>query len=68
MPGISRLVEFIIAKERGCNILKRDLKRAYRRVFGVSSCIAISKLVHNGGHLYNFSIHLKVCDLEECTL
>ena len=31
MPGISRLVEFIIQKGKGCKIFKRDLKRAFRQ-------------------------------------
>ena len=29
LPGISRLVEFIIQKGKGCKIFKRDLKRAF---------------------------------------
>ena len=32
LPGISRLVEFIIQKGEGCKIFKRDLKRAFRQI------------------------------------
>ena len=34
-------------------------------VFSMSSCVATSRLVHDGGYIqncYNFSIHLKFCD------
>ena len=32
LPGISRLVEFIIQKGKGCKIFKRDLERAFRQI------------------------------------
>ena len=31
LPGIDRLVEFILQKGRGCLIFKKDLRRAYRQ-------------------------------------
>ena len=32
LPGISRLVDFIMQKGKGCKIFKRDLKRAFRQI------------------------------------
>lgn len=31
LPGIDRLVEFILAKGRNCLMFKKDLRRAYRQ-------------------------------------
>ena len=31
LPGIDRLVEFILAKGRNCLVFKKDLRRAYRQ-------------------------------------
>ena len=40
-------------------------------MFSISSCTATIRLVHNGGHIrkmLQLSVHLKLCDLEECAL
>ena len=40
-------------------------------VFLMSSCIATSRLVHNGGYIQKLlqrTIHLKYCELEDCIL
>ena len=32
LPGVDRLVSFVLQKGRGCKVFKRDLKRAYRQL------------------------------------
>ena len=32
LPGVDRLVEFILSKGPGCLVFKKDLKRAYRQI------------------------------------
>ena len=32
LPGIDRLVEFVNAKDRGCHVFKKDLRRPYRQI------------------------------------
>ena len=32
LPGVDRLVEFILSKGPGCLVFKKDVKRAYRQI------------------------------------